>query len=111
MNNCLFCKIVSKDLPSTVIFENPNFLVIKDIQPLAPVHLLIITKTHIPSVDHLQESDKELIGEMILTARQVARDQGVAKTGYKLGFNVGRGSGQLVPHLHLHLLGGWQQNK
>ena len=108
MTDCLFCKIVAKDLPSTIIYQNPNFLVIRDIKPLAPIHLLIITKKHIPSVDHLARNDKELIGEMVLTAQAVARDQGLRERGYKLGFNVGKGGGQLVPHLHLHLLGGWQ---
>lgn len=108
MDDCLFCKIVAKDSPSTIIYENPNFLVIKDIKPSAPIHLLIIAKKHIPSVDHLVKNDKELIGEMVLTAQQVARDQGLRERGYKLGFNVGRGGGQLVPHLHLHLLGGWK---
>jgi len=107
MTDCLFCKIVAKDLPSTIIYENDNFLVIKDIKPLAPIHLLIITKKHIPSVDHLAKNDKELIGDMVLVAQQIARDQGLNQTGYKLGFNVGRGGGQLVPHLHLHLTGGW----
>ena len=111
MNDCLFCKIAAKELPSTIIYENDNFLVIKDIKPLAPIHLLIITKKHIPSVDHLSKNDKELIGEMILTAQQVARDQGVNQVGYKLGFNVGRGGGQLVPHLHLHLLSGGETTK
>jgi len=106
--DCLFCKIVAKDLPSTIIYQNPNFLVIRDIKPLAPIHLLIITKKHIPSVDHLAKNDKELIGEMVLTAQAVARDQGLRERGYKLSFNVGKGGGQLVPHLHLHLLGGWQ---
>jgi len=108
MTDCLFCKIVAKDLPSTIIYQNPNFLVIRDIKPLAPIHLLIITKKHIPSVDHLAKNDKELIGEMVLTAQAVARDQGLRERGYKLSFNVGKGGGQLVPHLHLHLLGGWQ---
>ncbi|KKS91421.1 MAG: hypothetical protein UV65_C0006G0002 [Parcubacteria group bacterium GW2011_GWF2_43_11] len=108
MTDCLFCKIVAKDLPSTIIYQNPNFLVIRDIKPLAPIHLLIITKKHIPSVDHLARNDKELIGEMVLTAQAVARDQGLRERGYKLSFNVGKGGGQLVPHLHLHLLGGWQ---
>jgi len=108
MTDCLFCKIIAKELPSTIIHENDKFLIIKDIKPLAPVHLLVITKKHIPSVDHLQESDKELIGEMILTAKQIARDQELGGVGYKLGFNVGEGGGQLIPHLHLHLMGGWQ---
>lgn len=108
MDDCLFCKIISKELPGSVIYENENFLVVKDINPLAPIHLLIITKKHIPSVDHLSQNDRELIGEMILTAQRVARDQGISKVGYKLNFNVGHGGGQTVGHLHLHLLGGWQ---
>lgn len=105
----MFCKIAAKEIPSDIIYENSDFLVIKDIKPQAPIHLLIITKKHIPSVDHLRESDKELIGEMIFVARQIARDQGMSEKGYKLGFNVGRGGGQLIDHLHLHLLGGWQK--
>jgi histidine triad (HIT) family protein len=105
MEDCLFCKIAAKELPSTILFENDNFLVIEDIHPQAPIHLLVITKKHIQSVDHLVKNDKELIGEMILTAQQVARDQGMNQVGYKLGFNVGKGGGQLIPHLHLHLLG------
>ncbi len=108
MSDCLFCKIINKEIPADVVYENNDFLVIKDIKPEAPVHLLIITKKHIPSVDHLAEDDKGLIGEMMLTAQQVARDQGVSERGYKLTFNVGRGGGQLIPHLHLHLLGGWK---
>jgi len=107
MSDCLFCKIIAKELPSSVIYENDNFLVIKDIHPKAPIHLLLITKKHIPSVDHLSKNDKELMGEMILTAQQVARDQGLRERGYRLGFNVGRGGGQIVDHLHLHLTGGW----
>lgn len=108
MADCIFCKIVQKEMPAGVIHEDKDFLIIKDIKPLAPVHLLIITKKHIQSVDHLQESDKELIGEMVLLAQQIARDQGIASGGYKLNFNVGRGGGQLVDHIHLHLLGGWK---
>ena len=108
MDDCLFCKIINKEIPADVVYENNDFLVIKDIKPEAPVHLLIITKKHIPSVDHLAEDDKGLIGEMILIAQRVARDQGVSERGYKLAFNVGRGGGQLIPHLHLHLLGGWK---
>ena len=95
-------------MPTDAVYEDKDFLVIKDIKPLAPVHLLVITKKHIPSVDHLSQNDKELIGGMILVAKVVARDKGLAQTGYKLGFNVGEGGGQLINHLHLHLLGGWK---
>lgn len=107
MIDCLFCKIAAKELSSVIIYEDDNFLAIKDIKPEAPVHLLIITKKHIPSVDHLVKNDKELIGEMMLTAQKIARDQQVSRSGYKLAFNVGKGGGQLIPHLHLHLTGGW----
>lgn len=108
MEDCLFCKIVNKEMPTDAVYEDDKFLVIKDIHPLAPIHLLIITKKHIPSVDHLTINDKELIGGMILAAQAVARKEGLAQTGYKLGFNVGKGGGQLIEHLHLHLLGGWK---
>jgi histidine triad (HIT) family protein len=108
MEDCLFCKIIKKELSAEIIREESGFLVVKDINPLAPVHLLIITKKHIPSIDHLDKSDKELIGEMMFIAQKVARDQGIAPTGYKLNFNVGKGGGQLIDHLHLHLLGGWR---
>ena len=95
-------------MPTDAVYEDEDFLVIKDIKPLAPVHLLVITKKHIPSVDHLSQNDKELIGRMILVAQAMARDKDLVKTGYKLGFNVGKGGGQLINHLHLHLLGGWK---
>lgn len=108
MEDCLFCKIINKEIPADVICENDKVLVIKDIKPLAPVHLLIIPKKHIVSVDHLAQNDKELVGEMIFIAQEVARNQKIAQTGYKLSFNVGRGGGQLVDHLHLHLTGGWK---
>ncbi len=107
MADCLFCKIVKKEVTADILYENNDFLVIKDIHPSAPIHLLIITKNHIPSVDHLTENDKGLVGEMILLAQKLAQEKGLSKTGYKLNFNVGRGGGQLINHLHLHLLGGW----
>lgn len=108
MDDCLFCKIVNKEIPTDAVYEDNDFLVIKDIKPLAPVHLLVITQKHIPSVDHLSQNDKELIGGMILLAQRIARDKGLNQTGYKLNFNVGRGGGQLINHLHLHILGGFK---
>ncbi len=108
MSDCLFCKIVNKEMPTSAVYEDEEFLAIRDIKPLAPIHLLIITKKHIPSVDHLAINDKELIGDMIFVAQALARKEGITQTGYKLGFNVGEGGGQLINHLHLHLLGGWK---
>ena len=104
--SCLFCKIANKELPSEILYEDDEFLVFKDINPQAPIHLLIIPKEHLESVDHLREKDKELIGRLLLLAQKIARDQGVAKSGYRLVFNVGKNAGQTIDHLHLHLLGG-----
>ncbi|MFH1820753.1 MAG: histidine triad nucleotide-binding protein [Candidatus Nealsonbacteria bacterium] len=108
MEDCLFCKIIKKEVPSEVVYEDESFIAIKDIKPKAPIHLLLIPKKHIASVDELAQNDKELIGDLILAAKQVARDNGLDKTGYKLNFNVGRGGGQLVDHIHLHLLSGFK---
>lgn len=103
---CIFCKIVNKEEPAKIIYEDEKVLIFKDIEPKARIHLLIIPKKHIPSVDHLEMQDKELMGELFLAARKIAKEQGVAGAGYRLIFNVGRDAGQTVDHLHLHLLGG-----
>jgi len=109
MENCVFCKIGKKEIPSEVEFENKDILVFKDIKPSAPVHCLVIPKTHIQSIAHLEHGHKDIIAEMIYTAKDVAKKQGLK--GYKLVFNVGREGGQVVDHLHLHLLGGWTNQK
>lgn len=103
---CLFCKIANKEIPAEIVYEDKKFLAFKDINPQAPVHLLIIPKEHIESVDHLKEKNKELIGELFLVAQKVAREEGLAKEGYRLIINVGKKAGQTIDHLHLHLLGG-----
>jgi len=108
---CLFCEIIKKELPAEIVYEDKKFLAFRDIRPKAPTHLLIIPKKHIISVNHLKSEDKELVGELVLTAQKIAREQGVAKTGYKLVFNVGKGGGQEIEHLHLHLLAGWKSEK
>ena len=105
--DCLFCQVINKEIPSEIVYEDEKILVIKDIKPLAPVHLLVMPKKHILSVDHLVSAHKDLVGELILIAQKIAREQGIAQTGYKINFNVGRGGGQIINHLHLHLLGGW----
>ena len=98
----MFCKIAAKDMPSDVTYEDEKFLVFHDINPKAPLHLLIIPKRHIPSIDHAELQDKELLGELILVAQKVARQHKLK--GYKLGINVGREGGQVVDHIHVHLL-------
>ncbi len=106
MKNCIFCKIAKKEIPSEIVYEDEKFIAFKDIEPKAPLHLLIIPKKHILSVDHLGLEDKELIGELFLTAQKIAREKNVVESGYRLIFNIGKDAGQTVDHLHLHLLGG-----
>lgn len=102
MADCIFCKITNKEMDSEIVFENDKVIVIKDIKPKAPIHLLIIPKKHIPSVKEVGQEDKELLGELILVARELAEQKGLK--GYKLMINVGREGGQIIDHLHLHLL-------
>jgi len=104
--DCLFCKIAKKEIPSEVVFEDDKVFAFKDIHPLAPVHILIIPKKHIESIDNLTEADEGLIGHLILTAQKISRDLKISQEGYKLLFRVGRNGGQEVEHIHLHLIGG-----
>lgn len=104
--DCLFCKIIKKEMPAEIIYEDDDFISFKDINPIAPIHFLIIPKKHIASVNHLESEDKELVGKLFLTAKKIAREQGLSDQGYRLVFNVGKNAGQVVDHLHLHLLGG-----
>ncbi len=106
MSECIFCKIANKEIGADIVYEDEKILAFKDIKPVTAVHLLIIPKRHILTVDHIELQDKELIGELFLVAKKVAREQGVSETGYRLIFNVGRDAGQTIDHLHLHLLGG-----
>jgi len=105
MADCIFCKIINKEMVTTFVYEDDKFVAFSDINPVAPLHLLIIPKKHIESINHLEEKDKELIGELFLTAQKIAKEQKVDQTGYRLSINVGKDAGQTVNHLHLHLLG------
>jgi len=102
--DCIFCKIVNKQAPADIVYENDKIIAFKDVNPKAPVHLLIIPKKHILSIDHIEIQDKTLMGEIILTAQKIARERNL--TGYRLVINVGREGGQVIDHLHLHLLSG-----
>lgn len=106
MDDCVFCNIVNKTLNSELLFENERLIAIRDILPKAPVHILIIPKKHVLSINHLESEDMPLAGEMLVVAKGLAEKFGVSETGYKLTFNVGRDGGQVIPHLHLHLMGG-----
>jgi len=108
VNDCLFCKIVKGDVPSKFLFEDDFFVVFRDINPHAPVHLLIVPKRHIRSINDLTGEDTETLGQMFMIAKDMAKKEGIDKSGYKLLFNVEWGGGQRVFHLHLHLLGGWK---
>jgi histidine triad (HIT) family protein len=108
-SDCLFCQISAGETPTDFLYENDRLVVFKDIKPAAPVHLLIVPKRHIRSINDLADGDREILSEMILTAKEMAQDQGVAESGYKLLFNVEKGGGQVIFHLHLHLIGGWKR--
>jgi histidine triad (HIT) family protein len=99
---CIFCKIANKEKEAEIVFEDEKLLAFEDINPKAPIHILIIPKKHIPSLDHVEIGDKALMGELILAAQKIAREKNL--NGYRLQINVGRPAGQVVDHLHLHLL-------
>lgn len=105
MDDCIFCKVVAKEIPSKSIYEDKDVLIFADIKPSAPVHYLVVPKEHIQSIMHLENNHKEIISKLIFKAKEAAEKLGLR--GYKLVFNVGREGGQIIDHLHLHLLGGW----
>ena len=108
-DDCLFCKIAGGHTPTQFVYENEHLVVFKDINPHAPVHLLVVPKRHIRSINDLKDGDREIVSELIFTAKEMAKTSGVDKSGYKLLFNVERGGGQVIFHLHLHLIGGWKR--
>lgn len=105
MDNCIFCKIVRKEIPAKVVYEDEDLLAFHDINPQAPIHILFIPKKHIESLDSLNDSDAELIGKIHLKIRDIARLHGLDKTGYRVVNNTGKDGGQTVFHIHFHLLG------
>ena len=106
--DCIFCKIVDSEIPADILYQDEEVIAFRDINPMAPTHLLIIPKKHIPSLLHLPEAASSLIGDMVNTANQLAKREGIAESGYRLVINCGKQGGQVVPHLHMHLLGGRQ---
>ncbi len=108
-SECIFCKIIRGELPATFLARTDRLVAFKDINPHAPVHLLIVPRRHIRSVNDLEDSDRDIVSELVFTAGKLAREVGVDRSGYKLLFNVEKGGGQVIFHLHLHLLGGWKR--
>ncbi len=106
MSNCLFCRFVSKEIPTRVVFEDDTCLAFEDINPKAPVHVLVIPKKHIESINSMTEEDEKAVGHLAFVARQIAQQKGTAQSGYRTVINTGPDAGQSVFHLHLHLLGG-----
>jgi len=106
MEKCVFCDIVSGKIPGDIIYQDEDFLAFRDIHPMAPVHIVIIPKAHISSLAEVGERQEGLIGRLILLAKKLAEKEGIAEKGYRLAINCGSEGGQVVPHLHLHLLGG-----
>lgn len=106
--DCLFCQIAAGKTNTEFLYQNENLVVFKDIHPQAPVHLLIVPRKHIRSVNDLSDTDRGIMAELIMAAKKMAKEFGVAKSGYKVFINVERGGGQLIFHLHLHLIGGFR---
>ncbi len=104
--DCIFCSIAGKKLPSNMVFEDEAMVVFHDIHPKAKLHLLVVPKRHIPSLVETAEEDAGLLGALLLRARLIAAELGISEGGYKVVINTGSDGGQIIPHLHLHLLGG-----
>ncbi len=106
MSDCIFCKIAAREIGSTIIYEDEEFLAFRDINPVAPTHVLLIPKRHVSSLLEVPEEDAPLMGRMLTLAAELAGQLGLAKDGFRVVINTGRDGGQTVAHLHLHLLGG-----
>ena len=107
MKECLFCQIIKGEKPAELVYRGESVIAFKDINPHAPVHILLVPKKHIRSVNDLTDEDRPVISELILRAQKIAQELDIHRSGYRLVFNVERGGGQFVFHLHLHLIGGW----
>ena len=106
MEDCLFCKIIKGEIPSTKVYEDEFVYAFKDINPEAPVHILVVPKKHIKSINEIEEIDENLIGKIFLAIEKISKEQGVAEQGYRVISNCGKDAGQTVMHLHFHILGG-----
>ena len=106
MADCIFCKIIAGEMKGDMVYENDHVVAFRDINPQAPVHILVVPKQHIATLNDLTEADGHIISEVVFAAKHLAQKEGVAEQGYRLVWNCNRGAGQTVFHIHLHLLGG-----
>ena len=106
MQDCIFCKIVNKEIPSTIVYEDEDILAFNDINPVTPVHILVIPKKHIESLAEIKEEDEKLIGKIHITIKKIANQVGILDKGFRVIVNCGEDGGQEVKHLHFHILGG-----
>ena len=108
--NCLFCQIIEGSIPTTFLYEDEWVVAFRDIKPQAPTHILIIPRAHIATVNEIDTQEKALVGHMVWVAKLIAEREGFSEFGYRLVFNVNAGGGQMVYHIHLHVLGGRQMS-
>lgn len=108
MEDCIFCKIINREISSDIVYEDDEIIAFKDINPAAPIHILIIPKKHIPSLVELEKEDEILVGRIYSVINKIAKEQGVKERGYRVIVNCGKDAGQEVAHLHFHLLAGKQ---
>lgn len=106
--DCLFCKIAHKQTDTEILHETDALVVFKDINPHAPIHLLIVPKKHIRSVNDLGADDHDVVSKLVFCARDMAKQMGINESGYRVFFNVEKGGGQMIFHIHLHMIGGWR---
>jgi len=106
--DCIFCHIVAGKIPSDIVYQDEKVIAFRDINPQSPVHLLVIPREHFTSLTDITKKEASLMGHMIVVANQLAGDEGISGSGYRLVINCGKQGGQLVPHLHMHVIGGRQ---
>lgn len=106
MASCVFCRIIAGEVPASIVYQDDRLVAFNDINPQAPVHVLIVPRRHMASLNELTQADDALIGEMVRRAALIAQERGIAQSGYRTVFNCNRDAGQSVFHVHLHLLGG-----
>jgi len=106
MDDCLFCKIVKGEIPSTLVYQDEQVLAFRDINPVAPTHILVIPRKHIPNINDVSTEDEQLLGHMLTVVKPIADQEGITESGYRLIINNGPDANQVIFHLHLHILGG-----